>query len=55
MDGFKIAARLNQLETEPVSLRSLRLTCHTLRETVKFVGYDKFARANAGTPITDTP
>jgi len=34
MDGFKIAARLNQLQTEPVSVRSLRLTCHTLQENV---------------------
>ena len=41
---------VNQLETQLVSLRSLRLTCHTLQKTLDFVGCDKCG----GPPFTDT-
>ena len=41
---------VNQLETQLVCLRSLRLTCHTLQKTLDFAGCDTCA----GTLFTDT-
>jgi hypothetical protein len=48
-----ITSGLHQVATQSVCLHSVRLTCHTLQKTAKFVGCDKFALADSGTPHTD--
>lgn len=44
---------LTHFEIHAVCPPSLTLSCHTLQKTQRFVGCDKFAQANAGSPLAE--